>query len=444
MGKRIIGFVGYMARSIKARMKKILIIAPYFPPSNLAAVHRSRLFAQHLPKFGWEPVILTVQAKYFEETVDENLMQLLSPGLRVERTSAFSIGRPRIIGDIGLRSFFQLLRRAKQLIREEKIDFLYIPIPPFYSAMLGRLLHASTGIPYGIDYIDPWVHRFPGSDKMFSRHWFSTKLARILEPIAVKKARLVTGVASGYYKGVEERNPGLANTCIFGAMPYGGEVRDHQKVEELDLRPYLYPETGNKLRLAYAGAMLPKAYGPMEAMLQSIQANPVLFQDVEFHFIGTGKTPDDPKGYNIRPLAEKYGLWQTVIFEYPKRIPYLDVLIHLQAVDAVFVLGSIESHYTPSKVYQGILSQKPILAILHEASTASAVVAASGAGLVLSFNEHDFQEKIRAGFADVFEAFRAFTENFEFSDIDMKEFSEYSAEKVTAVLAGLLEKTELQ
>jgi hypothetical protein len=47
-------------------MKKILIITPHYPPSNLAAVHRSRLFAQHLPSFGWEPVILTV---------DENIMK---------------------------------------------------------------------------------------------------------------------------------------------------------------------------------------------------------------------------------------------------------------------------------------------------------------------------------------------------------------------------------
>jgi hypothetical protein len=47
--------------------KKILIIAPHYPPSNLAAVHRSRLFAQHLPAFGWEPVILTVHEDYYEE-----------------------------------------------------------------------------------------------------------------------------------------------------------------------------------------------------------------------------------------------------------------------------------------------------------------------------------------------------------------------------------------
>ena len=54
-------------------MKKILIIYPHFPPSNLAGVHRPRLFANHLKSFGWEPVILTVHEKYYEEELDWNL-----------------------------------------------------------------------------------------------------------------------------------------------------------------------------------------------------------------------------------------------------------------------------------------------------------------------------------------------------------------------------------
>src|ERR1700727_1453087 len=113
-------------------LKKILIISPHFPPSNLAAVHRSRLFAQHLPSFGWEPLILMVDEKYYEESLDQNLSRLLPSGLAIEKVSAFPVTKPRLIGDIGLRSFFQLYRRAKQLIRKEQIDFLYIPIPSFY------------------------------------------------------------------------------------------------------------------------------------------------------------------------------------------------------------------------------------------------------------------------------------------------------------------------
>ena len=116
--------------------------------------------------------------------------------------------------------------------------------------------------------------------------------------------------------------------------------------------------------------MLPKAYQPLEAIFKSIQSNADVFANVEFHFIGTGKTPDDAEGFNIKPLAEKYGLWQSNVYEYPKRIPYLDVLVHLQQADGIFILGSTEPHYTPSKSYQGVLSGKPVLAVLHRDSTA--------------------------------------------------------------------------
>src|SRR5665647_600918 len=117
-------------------LKKILILYPHFPPSNLAGVHRPRLFAQHLPSFGWEPVVLTVHEKYYEEALDPNLEKLLPPTLRIEKVNAFRVTRPRLIGDIGLRAFFQLYKRAKQIIRSEKIDFLYITIPSFYTCLL--------------------------------------------------------------------------------------------------------------------------------------------------------------------------------------------------------------------------------------------------------------------------------------------------------------------
>lgn len=401
-------------------------------------MHRSRLFVKHLPAFNWNPAILTVDEKYYEETLDWNFVKLLPAGLRIEKVPAFKINKARIVGDIGLRAFFQLYKKAKEIIRNERIDFLYIPVPSFYIALLGRWLHASTKVKYGIDYIDPWVHTFPGSEKKFSRHWFSTKLAKFLEPIAIKKASLITGVAEGYYKGVIDRNPHLSQHCIFGAMPYGGEIEDHDAVNEMNSQPYLFPATSKRLRLVYAGAMLPKAYEPLELICKAIKNNPALFSNVEFHFIGTGKTPDAENGFNIKPLAEKYQLWQTIVYEYPKRIPYLDVLVHLHAASGIFILGSTEPHYTPSKVYQGVLSGKPLLAILHEKSSAAQVIRKSGAGIVLSFTENNLGI-IESEFPKIFEQYLQMLPGYDINKTAMETFENYSAKNVTKKLAGLLD-----
>lgn len=429
-----------MERNSRDLNRNILIISPHFPPSNLAAVHRSRLFAQHLPSFGWQPTILMVHEDFYEEKLDYNLEKLLSPNLRIEKVKAFKTTKPRLIGDIGLRGFFQLYTKAKQLIKKEDFDFLYIPIPSFYMALLGRLLHVTTGIKYGIDYIDPWVHQFPGSNKLFSRHWFSTQAAKFLEPIAIKKASLITGVAEGYYKGVQERKPTLMKKAIFVAMPYGGEKKDHEQVKTLNINPYLFEKKSNKLQLVYAGAMLPKAFAPLEKIFSSIYTEPEKFQVLEFHFIGTGTSPNNLNGFNIMPLAQKYGLWQKNVFEYPARIPYLDVLVHLNAATGVFILGSTEPHYTPSKVYQAVLSQKPIWAVLHKESSACKVIRESGAGIVLEFNGENDVDIIFKHFSQSFDEFKNYLANYDFSNIDQKEFERYSAEKVTGILAANLNK----
>jgi hypothetical protein len=420
-------------------MKKILFITPHYPPSNLAAVHRSRLFAQHLPVFGWDPIILAVHEDQYEEELDWNLHKLLPANQRIEKVNAYKVTKPRLIGDIGLRAFYQLRKRALELVQKEQIDFVYIPIPSFYVSLIGPYLHRKTGVKYGIDYIDPWVHQFPGSDKLFSRHWFSTKLAQWLEPKAVKQASLITGVAEGYYKAVIDRNPSLQTSCLFGAMPYGGEALDHERLNDLQLQPYLFQQS-SKLQLVYAGAMLPKAYQPLEEIFRAISANKDAFAEVEFHFIGTGKSPNDADGYTIKPLAEKYRLWQTVVFEYPKRIPYLDVLIHLDAADAVFILGSTEPHYTPSKAYQGVLSGKPILAVLHSSSTAVRVLEESSSGIVLKFNGEIDIKKIYNEWMIAWNSFRHFKEAFKKENVRQDVFEHYSARAVTKQLAKLLDQ----
>lgn len=136
----------------------------------------------------------------------------------------------------------------------------------------------------------------------------------------------------------------------------------------------------------------------------------------------------------------KYGLWETVVFEYPARIPYLDVLVHLNAADGIFILGSTEPHYTPSKVFQGVLSKKPILAVLHKDSTALKVINETGAGKALAIDPSNLGA-IQDGFISVFETYRNFARDFDPALVNMHSFDQYSAKNVTRILAELLHKT---
>lgn len=146
-----------------AGMKRVIIVAPQFPPNNLAAVHRSRYFAMHLKEFGWTPTVLSIDPACYEGTLDRELEALLPGDLEVIRTKALPVRPLRLIGDLGLRSLWWHYRAICTLARRETIDMIYIPVPPNYSAVLGPLIHRKFGIPYAIDYIDPWILPSAGS-----------------------------------------------------------------------------------------------------------------------------------------------------------------------------------------------------------------------------------------------------------------------------------------
>jgi hypothetical protein len=172
----------------------------------------------------------------------------------------------------------------------------------------------------------------------------------------------------------------------------------------------------------------------LEAIFNSISNNLDQFSQVEFHFIGTGKKTTDPDSYTIRPLAEKYGLWKSIVFEYPARIPYLDVLIHLDASKGIFILGSTEPHYTPSKTYQAVLSRKPILAVLHNLSTALEIIKKANAGIGMGFNGDEGVSELQQKFSHVFNEYLKFAKTFDPALVKFDAFNEYSAKNVTARL----------
>ena len=305
--------------------KTVALVAPHFPPSNLAGVHRARLLSQHLHEFGWRPIIVTTHWRHYEEALDWGLASLVDPSVEVIRTAAFPTRPVRIIGDIGIRALPWHLAALRKLRREQRIDFVHITVPSFYSATLGELLYREGPLPFGIDYIDPWVHLSPGTDeKRYTKAWASKKLGEALEPWAVRNAALITGVASAYYEDVLERNPQLRESCLTAATPYGHSTLDFSSASVHSRAPSLFDPNDGKLHLVYAGALLPKGHHVLERFLQGVailrETRSEIASRLRMHFIGTGKSPNDPISYNVRPVASRLGisdLRTSILTEWP-------------------------------------------------------------------------------------------------------------------------------
>jgi hypothetical protein len=160
-----------------------------------------------------------------------------------------------------------------------------------------------------------------------------------------------------------------------------------------------------------------------------------LAQRLRVHFIGTGKSPSDTRGHNVLPLAERLGVADAVT-EHPHRMAYLDVLANLMRADGVLIVGSTEPHYTPSKVYQAVQSRRPVLALLHEASTAIEVLEGSRAGQVIRVSEHALPQPDLI--ADAIEGFAAAP--YDVQAVDWSAFEAYSARESARRMAAAFDE----
>ena len=411
--------------------KKVLIIYPNWVPSNAVGVLRVRLIVNYLHEYDWEPIVLAVNPAFYEEEKSEDLVKLVKNDIRVVYVDAKNAGKLRLYGDIALRAFGNLKNKAIEIISKEKIDCIWVPIPPFYTALIARKVHDATKVPYVIDYIDPWVHHFPGSHFAFSRAKLASIMANILEPIAVKKAAGFTGVSSAYYLPVLDRNKHLKDIPHAG-MPYGFDANDYA-AKPTDQK-LLWSEDGDVIPYIYAGAFLPNAHYFVEELFKIIAAirnSGKLNKKVRFYFAGTGHT----NLKSIANYAEEYGI-QDIVFEKKDRIPYLEVLHNLSNAEGILAIGSTEMHYTASKIFQAILSLKPVFAVFHQQSSVIDILKQTLADnyLVKYFEdeeEADFENKL-------LKVFDAFLNKERGWNPIVEKLDKYSASSSTQAVVGVL------
>jgi hypothetical protein len=422
-------------------MKTVVLVASHFLPSFLPSVHRARLLSYHLPEFGWKAIILTTDPNYYECQLDGDLLELLPDDLEIIKVKAFPTKPIRIVGDVGLRSLPWYYRAVRTLAAERKIDFLHITIPSYMAALLGPRVERRLGIPYGLDYIDPWVPENPTGDRLLSKAWIANSLAHVLEPIAVRRARLITGINDAYFTSVFTRNPKLRDRVVTAGMPYGSSDRDFDVLRRKPREPFLFNPNDGKIHVMYAGALLPKAFDVLDRLLGSLvllrDRNPQLAAKLQFHFVGTGILESDPtRGHCVQPYVKRYGL-ESMVTEMPSRIKYLDVLNHLEKSSAILILGSTETHYSPSKIYQGVMARRPIFALLHEESTAVATLLESRSAEVFTFTPECLPDVETLSVS--LERFLT-TYRYEPENVDMEVFRRVSARESGRILASALDR----
>ena len=360
-------------------MRRVLMISPHFPPDSTAGTHRVRLLAPHLQAHGWEPTVLTVDPRDYEGRLDPALAASVPPDLRVVRCRAWPASRTRPfgIGDLGLRALRGLEVASVELMSRETFDALFITIYPTYPALLGPWLKKRFGVPFVLDYQDPWVGEWGRSVGAGANGHADLKsratraLARRLEPIALGAADAVTAVSRATFEQALARNPN-AKPVTTAELPIGWDARDLEWLQQYRTRRATAASAA-EFRLSYVGTLLPTGLDTVRTFFAGIarfrRQTPALAERLRVRFVGTSNQRSSDVPRTVAPIAHQFGL-DHIVAEEPERLDYFDALDTLASSDGVLLLGSREPHYTPSKVFPALLSERPLLALLHEASTA--------------------------------------------------------------------------
>ena len=177
----------------------------------------------------------------------------------------------------------------------------------------------------------------------------------------------------------------------------------------------------------------------MKKHIVFIKNNIEYFRDIEIHFIGTGLSNSSKGRFSISQLADKMNLLNNIIFEKPERLTYFELLQHISQSSGIFILGSTESHYTPSKLFNAFVTQKPVFAILNSGSTAKNIIEDTNWGLVCTYpneNKHKFEEQIINKFSEWKSKVINEKWNFDFGKAKI-----YSAYNISSQLAKVLNET---
>ena len=371
-------------------MKRVLIISPYFPPSNTADMQRIRMSLPYFKANGWDPEIIMVHEKYSETVKDHLLLESIPPDIKIHKVDAFSkkwtakFG----LGSLALRSFFFYKRYVNRLIQKKQYELIYFSTTEFIITILGSYWKKRFGIKYVIDMQDPWHSDYyldkPKAERP-KKYWFSYRLHKYTEPIAMKNVDGLISVSQSYIDNLKNRYPNIEHVPT-ATIPFGAFIKDLEISAKNPACVKLPFELDNLyVNIVYVGRAGYDMQEAISLLFESYKSGLIheheTFSKLKFFFIGTSYAPKGKGIQTVSPLAEKYGIKKNVI-EKTDRIGFYESLYFLQKADALFIPGSDDPKYTASKIYPYILTKKPLLAVFNEQSNATTIINVCNAGIV--------------------------------------------------------------
>ncbi|MGI8960853.1 MAG: glycosyltransferase [Bryobacteraceae bacterium] len=420
-------------------MPRVLIVSPHFPPSNAPDHQRVRTSLPYMEAFGWNATIVAVHPKYTEALYDSILGRTVSKEVTVHRTSALSAALTRWVGvgSLALRALPFLWLAGNRLLRRSEFDLVYFSTTMFPVIILGPIWKRRFGVPYVVDFQDPWLTDYydqPGAPSPPGgrlKHGLHNWIARSFEPQVMRYVAQTIVVSPGYSQMLQQRY-GWLKADSLTVLPFGAPEKDFELLPSLNVRQRLFNKTDGLSHWVYVGRgggdMAPALRVLFGAIAAERSCRPDAWTKICLHFAGTDYAPSGKGKRTVEPIAAEYGV-ADLVSETPDRLPYFESLQALVESDALLVIGSDSPAYSPSKLYPYVLAKRPMLAVLHAGSPGVTILRDCKAADVVTFRPGLTEPLLEQQMSG---ALQRLTESDGLSpQTDWEEFSKYSARAMT-------------
>lgn len=424
-------------------MKKVLIIAYYWPPAGGPGVQRWLKFVKYLPDFGIQPIVYVPENPTYP-IVDEGLMEEVSDRTIIIKkkivepygfASVFSKKNTKkissgIIPNQKKQSFIQKMllwirgnmfipdarilwvkpsvKFLEGYITDNNIETIITTGPPHSLHLIGLELKQRLNINWIADFRDPWTTI--GYHKALKLSDSASKKHKDLESQVLNTADIVL-VTSETTK-VEFQ---ALTTKPIEVITNGFDV---EKVEKQPL--------DEKFTLAHIGSFLSERNPRIlwKCLKELIKENPSFKADFQLKLIGavSQEVLDTIAEFRLNDYVDNLGY-----------VSHKEAVAH-QRKSQVLLLIEIDSEDTksiiPGKLFEYMASERPIVAIGPEASDFSAIIKNTNTGVFHQYDEIDrLKSTILAYYSDYLQG------KLKANAIGLQQ---YSRKKLTERLASII------
>jgi glycosyltransferase involved in cell wall biosynthesis len=430
---------------LKLEPKKLLIITYYWPPAGGPGVQRWLKFVKYLPDFNIQPIVY----------IPENpTYPIIDNGLQSEVSDKAIILKNKIFEPYGLASFFgrnktkkissgiipnqkkqSVLEKTllwvrgnlfipdarflwvkpsvnylKKYIEENNIDTIVTSGPPHSLHLIGLQLKKELNIKWLADFRDPWTTI--GYHKALKLSSYANKKHKALEKLVLTSADTII-VTSKTTKTEFEAITSKPIEIITNG--YDQEKIDKQPLDE-------------KFTLAHIGSFLSER-NPIilwQALKELVSENADFKNDFRLKLIGatSQEVLDTISEFKLNDYVQNLGY-----------VSHQEALEH-QRKSQVLLLIEINSTATksiiPGKLFEYMVSERPIIAIGPEGSDFAEIITATNTGIFFTYEE---KEKLKALLLKSYKEYQ--NQNLKVHAFDLQH---YSRKSLTEQLVQILNR----